>query len=249
MCVCVCVCVSPLAPVLAADFESLKPPRVPDAVVQVIYISEIAPAQKRGMLVSVNEMGITVGIFVSYLINYAFISTPNGWRYMFGISMVPAIVQGVGMFALPKSPRWLLLKGQRPAARESLAQFRTAQDDLLEDELSAIESSIKAQASNCDPSCSTHDFESRFYSHVLTHQPSPTNHPYLHLDTHRHRSHCVCCLQTRRCAAASSLAVGSPSCSSLRASQTSSTTAAPSSRPRGLRATGRQPWPTSPLEA
>jgi hypothetical protein len=113
---------------------------------QVIYISEIAPAQNRGMLVSLNEMGITVGIFIAYLVNYAFITVPHGWRYvcvvvggrearrcprlcalafgvghsklcpappcryMFGISVVPAIVQGIGMFFLPKSPRWLVLR-------------------------------------------------------------------------------------------------------------------------------------------
>jgi len=47
---------------------------------QVIYISEIAPARHRGALVSLNEMGITVGILFAYIVNFAFIETPNGWR-------------------------------------------------------------------------------------------------------------------------------------------------------------------------
>ncbi|EDQ90746.1 uncharacterized protein MONBRDRAFT_15943, partial [Monosiga brevicollis MX1] len=87
------------------------------AVSEVIYISEIAPAQSRGALVSLNEMGITLGILVSYIINYALIDTREGWRYMFGISIVPAIIQGVGMLFLPRSPRWLLLRGHREEVR------------------------------------------------------------------------------------------------------------------------------------
>ena len=68
------------------------------AIAECVYISEIAPAATRGALVSLNELGITIGIFLSYLVNYLLITQEGGWRAMFGISTVPAVVQGVGVF-------------------------------------------------------------------------------------------------------------------------------------------------------
>ena len=54
------------------------------AVAECVYISEISPASRRGELVSLNELGITVGICLAYLVNSAFITVDGGWRYMFG---------------------------------------------------------------------------------------------------------------------------------------------------------------------
>lgn len=81
------------------------------AVSDCVYISEIAPPQRRGLLVSLNELGITLGLLLAYLVNYVLIDVDNGWRYMFGISAIPAFGQAIGMFFLPYSPRWLLSKG------------------------------------------------------------------------------------------------------------------------------------------
>eukprot|EP00055_Hartaetosiga_balthica_P009702 m.39280 g.39280 ORF g.39280 m.39280 type:complete len:575 (-) comp6855_c1_seq2:200-1924(-) len=94
------------------------------AISEIIYVSEIAPANDRGKLVSINEIGITLGIFVAYLVNFLFIDTNNGWRYMFGLSIIPALLQGVGMLTLPQSPRWLLLKKQHVQARDALERLR-----------------------------------------------------------------------------------------------------------------------------
>ncbi|XP_048581907.1 solute carrier family 2, facilitated glucose transporter member 10-like isoform X2 [Nematostella vectensis] len=82
------------------------------AIAECIYISEIAPAKYRGMLVSLNELGICSGLLAAYLVNYIFINLPAGWRYMFGLSGVPALIQGIGMYFLPMSPRWLIVKGK-----------------------------------------------------------------------------------------------------------------------------------------
>ncbi|KAJ8305956.1 hypothetical protein KUTeg_016501 [Tegillarca granosa] len=46
---------------------------------ECIYISEIAPAKKRGLLVSLNELGITLGLLLAYLVNFLFIQLNNGW--------------------------------------------------------------------------------------------------------------------------------------------------------------------------
>jgi MFS family permease len=100
------------------------------AIAECVYISEIAPAAHRGALVSLNELGITVGIFLSYMINYALITTPHGWRWMFGLSMIPAVLQGIGMVFMPASPRWLLLRGYVAEAEASLRKFRPTSHDV-----------------------------------------------------------------------------------------------------------------------
>ncbi|CAG2254877.1 GLUT12 [Mytilus edulis] len=53
--------------------------------------------KRRGLLVSLNELGITCGLLIAYLVNYACIDIENGWRYMFVISVIPAVIQGIGM--------------------------------------------------------------------------------------------------------------------------------------------------------
>ena len=63
----------------------------------------------QGMLVSLNELGITVGILIAFLVNYIFTDVADGWRYMFGLSTVPAVIQGIAMIFLPKTPQFLMI--------------------------------------------------------------------------------------------------------------------------------------------
>lgn len=119
------------------------------AIAEVIYISEIAPPAVRGLLVSLNEMGITVGILVAYGINYGLITTPGGWRWMFGLSAIPAAIQGVGMLLLPKSPRWLVLKERPYDAQRAMRKVRggDTSDAELKEELSRMERTLQEQHS------------------------------------------------------------------------------------------------------
>ncbi|XP_076088552.1 solute carrier family 2, facilitated glucose transporter member 10-like isoform X1 [Mytilus galloprovincialis] len=94
------------------------------AIAECIYISEIAPAKRRGLLVSLNELGITCGLLIAYLVNYACIDIENGWRYMFVISVIPAVIQGIGMIFLPPSPRFLMLHKQESKAEAVLLKLR-----------------------------------------------------------------------------------------------------------------------------
>jgi MFS family permease len=96
------------------------------AIAECVYISEIAPASRRGQLVSLNELGITLGILAAFGVNAALINLPDGWRIMFGLATVPATVQLVWMSRLPQSPRWLLMKGRRAEALAALRKFRAA---------------------------------------------------------------------------------------------------------------------------
>ncbi|OGT43734.1 MAG: hypothetical protein A3F13_08325 [Gammaproteobacteria bacterium RIFCSPHIGHO2_12_FULL_40_19] len=75
-----------------------------------LYISEIAPKQYRGALVSLNQLAIATGIFISYLVDYHF-SQHGEWRWMFGVGIIPASMLLAGMFFLPYSPRWVASKG------------------------------------------------------------------------------------------------------------------------------------------
>src|ERR1700751_506044 len=84
-----------------------------------VYISEVAPADARGWQVSLFQLAITVGILLAYLVDYAF-ARVAGWRWMFGIAIVPAAIFGLGMVFLPESPRWLVQRGHREAARSVL---------------------------------------------------------------------------------------------------------------------------------
>jgi SP family galactose:H+ symporter-like MFS transporter len=92
-----------------------------------MYISEVSPAKVRGSLVSVNQLAVTVGIVVAYLVDYA-LSAVQGWRYMFGLAAIPSAVLVIAMWRLPASPRWLLSRDMADKAREVLQRIRGAQD-------------------------------------------------------------------------------------------------------------------------
>lgn len=94
-----------------------------------VYLGEIAPFEKRGGVVSRNELMIVSGQFLAFLFN-AIIGNiwsahADVWRYMLTIAAVPAIVLFIGMLRLPESPRWLLLKGRSDEALAVLRSVRS----------------------------------------------------------------------------------------------------------------------------
>ncbi|MGH9435593.1 MAG: sugar porter family MFS transporter [Terriglobia bacterium] len=121
-----------------------------------MYIAEIAPAHLRGKLVSMNQLTIVIGILLAQCMNWM-IAKPVpanataleilnswngqvGWRWMFCVTAVPALLFFAGMFAVPESPRWLATKGKSRAARRVLERIGgSAYANLA---LSGIESSL-----------------------------------------------------------------------------------------------------------
>jgi MFS transporter, SP family, galactose:H+ symporter len=86
-----------------------------------VYLGEIAPSTIRGRVLTSNQMAITVGIMVAYLVNLAFSHSGN-WRAMFAVGAVPALVIVVGaLWFLPESPQWLLTRGRVEQARKIIA--------------------------------------------------------------------------------------------------------------------------------
>lgn len=90
-----------------------------------LYISEISPSNIRGALVSLNQLAITIGIVASYLVDGAFSEVTHGWRYMFGVGIVPALILAIGMWCLPKTPRWLMSKNREDEARKVLSKLES----------------------------------------------------------------------------------------------------------------------------
>ena len=76
------------------------------------------------MLVSLNELAITVGILISFLVNYIFATVPGGWRIMFGLSSVVAVLQGLAMLFLPKTPQFLMISRQEEKAEQTLRRLQ-----------------------------------------------------------------------------------------------------------------------------
>ena len=81
-----------------------------------------------------------MGILLAYIVDYASLAKTQGWRWMFGLALVPAAIFLLGMLFLPESPRWLLRRGYRERARSTLARVRGTQD--IANELSEIERTL-----------------------------------------------------------------------------------------------------------
>lgn len=110
------------------------------SVVAPLYISEVAPADVRGALVSLYQFAITVGILAAYLVDYA-LAGAQAWRWMLGLALVPSIVLIAGMIPLPESPRYLFKIGRMEEARTQLK--RIAGHDEVAEEEAAIAQSLR----------------------------------------------------------------------------------------------------------
>ncbi|HEY8805772.1 MAG TPA: sugar porter family MFS transporter, partial [Clostridium sp.] len=116
------------------------------SVLVPMYLSEIAPADKRGALSSLNQLMIVIGILLAYIVNYMYANTAGGWRWMLGFAFIPAILLLFGMFFLPESPRWLIKNGKEKEGRSILSQLRKNKDIECEmDEIKKINNQKKGE--------------------------------------------------------------------------------------------------------
>jgi sugar porter (SP) family MFS transporter len=98
------------------------------SVVCPMYITEIAPAKRRGLLVAVSQLNIVLGILAAYFSNYLVARVlgadhPSTWRWMFGVMTAPAVAFLLTALLIPESPRWLVKRGRRDQAEVVLARF------------------------------------------------------------------------------------------------------------------------------
>jgi sugar porter (SP) family MFS transporter len=105
-----------------------------------LYISEVSPPRVRGGLVSFNQLAITSGILLAYIVNFSFQGFPDEWRWMLGIAALPGAALAIGMLTVPRTPRWLVMNHQEKRAREVLEELREGDDEAdVDGELEDIE--------------------------------------------------------------------------------------------------------------
>ena len=116
-----------------------------------LYLSEIAPRSIRGALISMYQLMITIGIVLAFLSDTYFASyfkyqavVGGHWRIMLGIIIIPAAIMFIGVFFLPESPRWLMLKGRGKKARQVLRRVRTTEEEVAL-ELEEIEANLEEE--------------------------------------------------------------------------------------------------------
>jgi SP family arabinose:H+ symporter-like MFS transporter len=120
-----------------------------------LYISEIAPANVRGRLVTYYQLAITLGILVAYLTNAALVTYAGTsvtdsmfikqiWRAMLGLGAIPAVAFLGGLFTVPESPRWLLQKGRK---EDALQILNAISKDSKANETEVNNSVVSAQGS------------------------------------------------------------------------------------------------------
>jgi sugar porter (SP) family MFS transporter len=108
-----------------------------------LYIGEVVPPRVRGGLVSLNQLAITSGILVSYLIDYG-LSDSGNWRLMFGLAVIPAAALFIGMVFQKESPHWLIRQGREDDARAVLRRLRDESD--IDAEIREVQEVSKRQA-------------------------------------------------------------------------------------------------------
>jgi len=123
-------------------------------IIAPMYIAEVAPPDKRGQLVSFNQLNIVLGISIAFFTNYLILkwgtSTAEwtqtlgfgkwNWRWMLGLEALPAILYYLGLFIVPRSPRWLMTQNKKDEAL--LVMQKVVSIDEAELQLNEVQQSI-----------------------------------------------------------------------------------------------------------
>lgn len=112
------------------------------STVSPMYIAEISPAHLRGRMVVLNQLAIVVGLTLSVYVTYL-LSFGGHWRWMFASEALPVAFLAFGLLFVPKSPRWLAMRGQKDQAFDILARINGRTQAAVE--IQAIEEEIHAE--------------------------------------------------------------------------------------------------------
>jgi len=114
------------------------------SVLAPVYIAEISPAARRGLLVGMFQLAIVVGILVAYISNAAVgvVAGDAAWRWKLGVAALPAAIFFALLFRIPHSPRWLAGKGRDG---EALAVLRAIGDPAPEAALASYDAAAEEE--------------------------------------------------------------------------------------------------------
>ncbi|AFV00519.1 sugar porter family MFS transporter [Simiduia agarivorans] len=152
--------VSAVTSVIAPNFEALVAARFLGGLaftslsLASMYIGEIAPANMRGKLVSMNQITIVVGLSAAYFANYLILQASNHaapwveslglatytWRWMLAVEVIPALIWLLLLLTIPESPRWLVLQDRLDEAREVMR--RLMPEGQVESQVAEIKASV-----------------------------------------------------------------------------------------------------------
>ncbi|MFN5577308.1 MAG: MFS transporter, partial [Bacteroidota bacterium] len=114
------------------------------SVAAPMYISEIAPSEKRGQLAALFQFNIVFGILIAFASNYIIGAGDNGgWRFMLGVEIIPAALFTYLITKVPRSPRWLVVK--KGLIDEARAVLQMINPEKAEDALQEIIQSAKEE--------------------------------------------------------------------------------------------------------
>ncbi len=113
-----------------------------------MYIAEVSPTRRRGALVTLNQLMITIGILFSYIADYLLSddANPESWRWMFAVGFFPALILFIGMLFLPESPRWLISKQRWEEGKKVLMQVEEL--DLIEQTFNDLREDVALSVRN-----------------------------------------------------------------------------------------------------
>ncbi len=125
------------------------------SMVSPMYIAEIAPSERRGTLVSLNQFAIILGMLIIYFVNYHIAGRGDaewlhtiGWRQMFASEIIPAGIFLLSLFFVPETPRYLVMRGRDEKA---LSVLRKTSGEQADDEMASIRASLAEKAPSMRP--------------------------------------------------------------------------------------------------
>ena len=121
------------------------------SVLAPVYISEIAPAGRRGALTGLFQFNIVLGILVAFVSNGLLqwaMADASVWRLKLAVAGVPAVIFFALMYTIPQSPRWLAANGRRDEARVSLEKLGVADAAAMLAEFDRAAATARAEASH-----------------------------------------------------------------------------------------------------
>ena len=119
-----------------------------------LYISEIAPISIRGAMVTVNQLAVASGIFISEILGLeAVLGTDELWPILLALTIVPSLFQCTMLPFIPETPRYLILSmGQIEEGREVLQKLRNTRD--VEQEIESIQGEEAQSSEQCESTLS-----------------------------------------------------------------------------------------------